>query len=478
MNIYWLRRDLRLIDNMALNQSLANDQTLAIYCLDQTLLFGKKSSSNRTQILLKSLIELAEKLTELGTKLLVISGKPEAIFYTLQDNNPTIQKLYFNEDYSPYSATRDDLVKQTLKTKLDILTYKDQVIFSGTEILKADSKPYTIFTAYKRKWLEKLQQFAISDFEPLITQNNFVSNTKISKLNLSGLKIINLVEFDASLPKNKQIALQGGERESRELLTKFTSSLIDQYSLTRNNLAEIGTSRLSVALKFGLISIRELVYNCLILAKTGNKESIKSWLNELIWREFYQMILSNFPEVTKQSFQVKYRKLSWEDNPNYIAAWKEGKTGYPIIDAAMRQLNLTGWIPNRARMIVAMFLTKDLLCDWKIGEEYFMQKLIDGDIAANNGGWQWSAGTGNDAAPYFRIFNPLAQAQRFDPEANYIKQFIPELKNLPAKIAISPWLISPLEEIKYEFSLEKNYHLPIIEHQLQRKRTLELYKTV
>ena len=265
-------------------------------------------------------------------------------------------------------------------------------------------------------------------------------------------------------------------------LTKFANQRIYQYQETRNRVDLDGTSRLSAAFHLGLISASQAVTLARRAlnksADPAHRKSAETWLNELIWREFYVSILYHFPHVHHQAFREPYRRIEWCDDPAGFTAWQQGLTGYPIVDAAMRQMNTTGWMHNRARMIAASFLVKDLLIDWKLGEEYFMRQLVDGDVASNNGGWQWTAGVGTDAAPYFRIFNPVLQSQKFDPEGNYIRKFVPELADVPQKFIHEPWKMTALDQQSYQVKLGDHYPLPIVDHSFARGRTLEAYGAV
>lgn len=419
--VVWFRRDLRLQDNAALYHALKeNESVLPIFIFDTEILDKLEEKGDlRVAFIHQSLTLMQKQLVDLGSTLLVLHGNPIEIFKEL-----TPKAVYTNHDYEPYARTRDTQVKEILESKgLAFKTFKDQVIFEKDEITKDDGKPYTIFTPYSRKWKSKLEE---STLESFATEKFFDHFKKIVPIALPTLKEIGFQETSFNFP---------------ERLVK--QSIVEQYDKQRNFPAIAGTTKLSVHLRFGTVSIRKL-------AQVAVKKN-ETWLNELIWRDFYHMILWHFPQVETKSFKPAYDKIEWRNNEKEFAAWCEGKTGYPIVDAGMRELNATGFMHNRVRMITASFLTKHLLIDWRWGEAYFAKKLLDFDLAANNGGWQWAASSGCDAAPYFRVFNPQLQTEKFDPKLEYIKKWIPE------------------------FGTEK-YPQPIVDHKLARERVLRVYK--
>jgi deoxyribodipyrimidine photo-lyase len=417
--VFWFRRDLRLTDNAGLYYALRQGNVLPIFIFDNQIL--KKlddKGDKRVQFIHHTLANLKIQLEEIGSSLLVLHGNPVELFKKI---NP--QAIYTNHDYESYARKRDEQVATILKKKDCILTtYKDQVIFEKGEVTKDDESPYTIFTPFSKKWKAKLTTFYYKSYP---TEKYYASFKKCNPLPFPSLAEIGFNETDVKFP----------ERSIKQ-------SIIEHYHNTRDFPAQPGTTRLSVHLRFGTVSIRKLVQIAL------KKNSM--WLNELIWREFYHMILWHFPNVEK-SFKPKYDRIQWRNNDQEFKAWCEGKTGYPIVDAGMRELNETGFMHNRVRMITASFLTKHLLIDWRWGEAYFAKKLLDFDLAANNGGWQWAAGSGCDAAPYFRVFNPYLQTKKFDPELKYIKKWVPE----------------------YDSSA---YPKPIVDHEFSRKRVLKVYK--
>ena len=362
---------------------------------------------------------LKQELEDLGTSLLVLHGDPAKLFKQVAP-----KAVYTNQDYEPYGQKRDEHVKKILEEKGVLFkTFKDQVIFDRDEVTKDDGSPYTIFTPYRRRWLSTLTPFYLKSYP---TEKYFHRFLKTRPLTFPTLKEIGFQPTGALFP----------ERVIRR-------SIIAKYDTQRDFPAIEGTSRLSVHLRFGTVSIRRLAH----LAVKANDV----WLNELIWREFYQMILWHFPHVATTSFKPSYDRIEWRNNPDEFNAWCEGKTGYPLVDAGMRELNETGFMHNRVRMITASFLTKHLLIDWRWGEAYFTKKLVDFDLASNNGGWQWAAGSGCDAAPYFRIFSPEIQTRKFDPEMKYVKKWVPEYGSM-----------------KYPHS--------IVEHRFARDRAIRVYK--
>ncbi len=425
INIMWFRRDLRLKDNAALYHALKSTHPVVpVFIFDRNILDDLEDKKDRrVEFIFDAIEEMQQKLLALKSTLDVHYGKPENVLEALFKKY-TIEKIFANEDYEQYAIDRDQAINTLLKKNGAALhLYKDQVIFHKKEVLKDDEKPYTVFTPYSRRWKEKLNDFYLKSYPTEKYFDNFFQQQEIKIPSLESM---------------------GFERCAKPFPSKdIEKSLIKNYSEERNFPAQHGTSKLSVHLRFGTISIRELA------AKTRNLSNI--FLNELIWRDFYFSILFHFPHVrNEKAFKPEYDKIEWLNDEADFQKWCEGKTGYPLVDAGMRQLNETGFMHNRIRMVTASFLTKHLLTDWRWGEAYFAKKLLDYDYAANNGGWQWAAGSGCDAAPYFRIFNPTLQMQKFDKEQKYIKQWVPE------------------------FGTDK-YPEPIVQHEFARKRALEAY---
>lgn len=430
--VHWFRRDLRLEDNAALYHALTSGiPVLSVFIFDTDILEELKdkeaelTEDKRLVFIHQTLSALKQTLNSFDTDLIVMHGKPIEIWKQLLQQY-TIQKVYTNHDYEPYANTRDTAIRQLLEEhQISFHTYKDQVIFEKDEVVKDDGKPYTVYTPYSKKWKSLLNDFYLKAYP---TQRYVANFLKIAeKSSMISLQEMGFKEVQENFP-----------------LKEISDTTIQHYPETRDIPSIRGTSRVSVHLRFGTISIRALARQA--LAAKGEK-----FLNELIWRDFYMMILHHFPKVVTRAFNEKYDKIVWRNHAAEFKAWCEGKTGYPIVDAGMRELNATGYMHNRVRMIVASFLTKHLLIDWRWGEAYFASKLLDFELASNNGGWQWAAGTGVDAAPYFRVFNPTLQTQKFDPDLKYIKKWIPEIDSL-------------------------EYARPIVEHSIARDRCLKTYK--
>ncbi len=422
--IFWFRRDLRLFDNNALFNALTGKYpVLPIFIFDPDILDKLSDKKDkRVEFIRQTLEQLNNVLKQNGSSIYVLHEKVEMAFDKLIEEY-SVREVYVNHDYEPYAINRDLTIKTQLESKnITFKTFKDQVMFEKSEVMKSDGTPYTIFTPYSRKWKEKFYQQ---------TPNNFPSELHFSSF-------YKYKEF--SIPSLNQIGFENTSLDLPEPI--ITEERIRNYQETRNLPAVEGTSQISIQLRFGTVSVRHLVK----LALEWNEQ----WLNELIWREFFMMILFHFPNVVSESFKKKYDKIQWRNNEKEFEAWCKGETGYPIVDAGMRQLNETGLMHNRVRMITAGFLCKHLLIDWRWGEAYFAQKLLDYELSSNNGNWQWAAGSGCDSAPYFRIFNPTAQTLKFDPKLKYIKTWIKDFR--------------------------VDYLLPVVDHEFGRKRALEVYK--
>jgi deoxyribodipyrimidine photo-lyase len=446
-SIWWIRRDLRLHDNTALEHALNNDKTVVpLFILDPALL--STPPANRDYFLFDALRSLDADLRKKGSRLIVRRGRPIQILRKLV-NEIDADLVSAEADYSPYAKKRDEEIGK----QLPLVTLGGLTVYPPQAVLKNDGTPYTVYTPFSRVWKSLPHPghpLTASDSLPPVPESIYSETIPESRT------------FDG-FPAN--------ERAARQRLDQFLSSEIFHYGDRRNMLAQDGTSRISPYLKFGLLSIREAVHRAhSLITDTENqteRSSCVTWLNELIWREFYFSILAHFPGVTKESFRENLRAIHWSDDKVALRAWQEGLTGYPIVDAAMRQLKQSGWMHTRARMITASFLTKDLLIDWREGERWFMHHLIDGDPASNNGGWQWTAGTGTDAAPYFRIFNPILQSKKFDPHGEYIRHWVPQLAHVSGDDIHAPWE-NP--------DLKLDYPAPIVDHSAAREHTRAAYK--
>jgi deoxyribodipyrimidine photo-lyase len=425
VNIFWFRRDLRLEDNAGLYHAL-NDKNpvLPLFIFDKNILNHLSDRSDRiVEFIHDAVSEIRQQLIGIGSAIDVIYNTPEEAFQSLTKKYQ-IEKVYTNHDYEAYARDRDAQIKNILaENNIELLTFKDQVVFEKNEVTKDDGKPYTVFTPFSRKWKLRLLEQGIKTYP---TQQLFKNFIPIAPIEMISLSEMGFTATKKSFPK----------KELDEVLVKHYSKQRDIPSIN-------GTSKMGVHLRFGTVSIRSLAIKSRNLSET--------FLNELIWRDFYHMILWHFPHVNHyKSFKPAYDQIQWRHDEKDFKNWCDGQTGYPIVDAGMRELNATGFMHNRVRMIVASFLCKHLLIDWRWGEAYFAQKLLDFDFAANNGGWQWAAGSGCDAAPYFRIFNPYLQTKKFDPDLLYIKKWVPEFEEL-------------------------TYPQPIVNHEFARKRCLEVY---
>ena len=426
VSICWLRRDLRLDDNAALYHALRHGEHVIPLFIFDTEILDKLSdrSDKRVQFIYETLINLQSQLKETGSTLLVKIGKPVEVWTELMAEWE-IKSVYTNHDFEPYALERDRQVADMLAIKeIPFHTYKDHVIFEKDEVTKDDGSPYTVFTPYSRKWMARLKPFYYKAYPTSKYHSNFYKT-----------------EIQFPIPSLESIGFQISETLYPEKVVK--ADVIKQYTEHRNYPALHGTSRLGLHLRFGTLSVRKLLAYAL--------DKNQTFVNELIWRDFYQQILWHFPHVATQAFKKEYDLIEWINDESQFQKWCDGMTGYPLVDAGMRELNETGFMHNRVRMLVASFLTKHLLIDWRWGEAYFAEKLLDFDLAANNGGWQWAAGCGTDAASYFRIFSPAAQLDKFDPQMIYVKKWVPEYGTA-------------------------DYPTPIVDHEMARKRCLEVYK--
>lgn len=426
MIAFWFRRDLRLEDNAALYHALKTGQeVMPVFIFDSLILEKLPRNDKRVQFIHETITDLAQKLKEIGAHLQVFYGNPTLIWQEIAEKMP-FTALYTNHDYEPYPQERDAEIAGFLSKKnITFHTYKDHVIFEKAEILSNEGKPYTVFTPYSRKWKATLNSFYLKSYPTEKYFAHFAQNPPIFS------PVPSLAEMGFEETKTTFPAYIPDEK------------IIQKYHETRDFPAQKGTTRLGLHLRFGTISIRKLAKIALAQNET--------YLNELIWRDFYAQILWNFPYVVGNAFKKEYDKIEWENDEKQFKKWCEGKTGYPLVDAGMRELNATGYMHNRVRMLVASFLCKHLLIDWRWGEAYFAEKLLDFELASNNGGWQWAAGSGCDAAPYFRIFSPEAQLEKFDKQLQYVRKWVPEF-GTPA------------------------YIRPIVEHKWARERCLATYK--
>lgn len=424
VSLFWFRRDLRLEDNKALNAALnSGNIVLPLFIFDQEILNKLEVNDARVAFIHQCLESINRKLTALRSGLSVYTGRPSDVFQKLLVEFD-LEAVYTNADYEPYALKRDSEIANLLgKHNIPLKTFKDQVIFEPNEVLKGDGQPYLVYTPYMKSWRAKLAQTAIT-IDSEFKGDNLIRRETFPWISLSELGL-----------EKSAIAVQNAD---------LSSSLIDNYQANRNTPSKSGTSRLGPHLRFGTVSIRKMVM-------LGLESKDDTFLKELVWREFFMQILFHFPHSSTQCFKPQYDRIEWRNNPEEFQKWCEGQTGYPLVDAGMRELNTTGFMHNRVRMLVGSFLCKHLLIDWRLGEAYFANKLLDYEMSSNVGNWQWVAGCGVDAAPYFRIFNPHTQIDKFDPKHQYIKKWVPELNEL-------------------------TYPLPMVDHKFARERCLNTYK--
>ena len=420
VSIFWFRRDLRLEDNKGLHEALqSGNKVVPLFIFDKDILESLPKNDARVTFIYQMLQKLDKELREYRSSLIIKKGKPLEVWRELIEEY-TIQRVYTNKDYEPYAIKRDKEIADFLTSKgIRFNAFKDQVIFEENEVLKNNGTPYTVFTPYKNKWLQNFS-------EKKDTQDFMID-------------FVNFYQFSSEFPPLASI----GFEESTIKVKPYNLSNSDLYDEVRDFPAEDKTSYLSPYLRFGLVSTRKMVR----FALTTNE----TFLSELIWREFFMQILYHFPKVVTQNFKQKYDAVPWRNNKEEFKKWCAGKTGYPMVDAGMRELNETGYMHNRVRMITAGFLCKHLLIDWRWGEAYFAEKLLDYDLSANNGNWQWAAGTGCDAAPYFRVFNPESQLKKFDKDLQYVRKWVKDFDEL-------------------------TYPQPMVEHKFARERAITTYK--
>ena len=470
--LFWFRRDLRVTDNAGLHHALTSARKVyCVFVFDRAILDGLPSTQDRrVEFIWESVAALKKSLNDLGGDLIVLHANADTAIAEWA-KKLGVHSVFTNEDYEPAAIARDERVRaQLAESGIGFQRIKDTVIFEKNEILTQAGGTYSVFTPYKNAWLKKLTESDLAAHPVAEYAAHLAKAERIDampSLESIGFKRTNL----------KSLGVKAGEFGAHTLLADFAAR-IEDYQEARDFPAVKGVSYLSVHNRFGTVSIREL--GSIAYAETLRKKNIgaETWLGELIWRDFYFQILYHHPHVAHSAFRPEYDAIQWPNDENLFAAWCDARTGFPIIDAAMRQLNQTGYMHNRLRMIVASFLTKDLLIDWRWGEKYFADQLIDFDLAANNGGWQWAASTGCDAQPYFRIFNPVTQSERFDARGKFIRRYVPELSNVPDKFIHAPWTMPSSEQAKCGALIGRDYPGPIVDHAVQRVKALALYKAV
>ena len=465
--LVWFRRDLRLDDQAALYHALKSArQVQAVFVFDTDILDALSTRHDRrVEFIHGCVAALKSELESLGATLHVLHGsaREKVVEFALKSG---VQAVFCNRDYEPFARARDKEVEARLAQHgIEFLAFKDQLVFECDEVLTQSGKAFGVFTPYKNAWLKKLDAFYLQPYP---------SRARLGRLKREPPSILmTLGQLGFSKTNLDELGIAPGSSGARKLFEGFLNR-IEVYRVARDFPAKKGPSYLSVHLRFGTISIRELAAT----AQGHGGAGAETWLSELIWREFYQQLLWHQPQLSEgRVYKAEFDQIAWPNPPGHFEAWCEARTGYPLVDAAMRQINQTGYMHNRLRMVAASFLVKDLLVDWRLGERYFAEKLIDFDLAANSGGWQWAASVGCDAQPWFRIFNPVTQSEKFDPQGRFIRRYLPELAALPDKFIHAPWLMP--ENVRRECGvlIGRDYPKPVVEHKLQREIALALFKT-
>lgn len=489
--IWWIRRDFRLTDNTALIAALNNaDEVIPLFVFDEVLTRSQRVRGVRLAWMLDALRVLSDDLAVRGSQLLFRRSDdiPGALVQIAQKTQANA--VFFHRDYGSYARKRDERVHAALQAiGIGVHDVKDLIIHEMDEVKSKTDKLYEVYTPYRNAWLDVPKPPAQGDPTSDSTTDQIKINETTTKMRgkliaiglASGLQadtIPSAESLNVALPDDP--IAQPGEAHALKRLEYFADRLLYNYGDSRNTPAEDGTAVISMYLHWGMLSPRAAYHTIMdALASThrqDDRENAMKWISELVWREFNYSLLARFPDLAKRNYRREYDGLQWENDVALFEAWQTGRTGYPIVDAGMRQLNTRGWMHNRLRLITSSFLIKDLLIDWRWGETYFMNRLLDGDLANNAGNWQWSAGTGTDAAPYFRIFNPTTQGQKFDGDGAYIRQYVPELKDVPGKFIHEPSRMSAAQQEQYRCVIGHDYPRPIVDHAIQRKRALELYE--
>ena len=478
-SLVWFRRDLRADDHTALHHALLRSKhVFCVFIFDTSILASLPRHDRRVAFIHGSLIDLDQQLRKLAgqeaTGLMVRQGEPTDCLQQWV-TELGIQAVFTHHDDEPYALKRDSAVKGALANLgTSFISFKDHVVFERSEILTQNGQPYGVFTPYKNNWLKKVTAADLAEKPVKPSVGQLAPIPEASRHPIPSLEEMGFESVDLSA-----LHIQAGASGAQLLLKDFVKR-ISLYQQTRDFPSVKGPSYLSVHLRFGTVSARRLARLAHPLAVKGDAGA-QTWLGELIWRDFYHQILHHHPRVVKQSFKPAYDEIVWEtgkEAKQLFAAWCEGRTGYPLVDAAMAQINQTGYMHNRLRMVVASFLVKDLGIDWRWGEQYFAQHLIDFDLAANNGGWQWASSSGCDAQPYFRIFNPISQSEKFDPQGKFIRRYLPQLATLPNDAIHAPWLAKPVVLAAAQVKLGETYPLPVVDHAKARLKTLMRYSVV
>ncbi|KAF0163746.1 MAG: deoxyribodipyrimidine photo-lyase [Rhodocyclaceae bacterium] len=463
--LVWFRRDLRVHDHAALHHALRKHQRVyCVFVFDTRILDPLPRRDRRVEFILRAVEEVAAALREMGGALIVRHGDPVVEIPRLAAELG-VDTVYANRDYEPAAIARDAEVKRRV-TSADFEDFKDQVIFDRAEVMTQSGTPFSVFTPYKNAWLKRL---APGDLQPWPVEE--LAGHLAPPHDAEALPTLQDLGFEAT--DLSELPLPAGMSGAQALFRDFTER-IDDYAAARDFPAIKGCSYLSAHLRYGTISIRQLA----AYAHAQSSRGAQTWLGELIWRDFYHAILWHHPRVATQCFKPACDALRWDVAPDLFAAWCAGRTGYPLVDAAMRQLAFSGWMHNRLRMVTASFLTKDLGLDWRQGEAWFAEMLLDFDLAANNGGWQWAASTGCDAQPWFRIFNPVTQSEKFDAEGRFIRRYVPELSRVPQKFIHAPWKMTTTEQAACGVRIGHDYPAPVVDHAAARARTLARFEAI
>lgn len=470
--IVWFRRGLRVRDNHALTEAVASaERVVSVFILDPVILTHPTTAPVRARFLFESLVSLDAELRRIGGRLILRHGQPlEELERLATETGATA--LFFGREYEPYGRERDEAVAAAMEKRgVAVTQTRDHLLHEPEAVMSRAGTVCTVFTPYKRVWFEQSAGVPVAAPERVVVPEGLHSEPIPELPETVGVR----TDYAGFAP---EVVVKGGEAEGAKWLTKFVDGCVGEYAAERNFPAHEGTSRLSAYLRSGVLSPRQVAHA--VRQKRDElpvtADGALTFLSEIAWRDFYYQILFHFPHVAKGAFKPAYDAVAWENDESLFAAWCEGKTGYPIVDAGIRQMNAQGWMHNRLRMITASFLCKDLLCDWRLGERIFMQRLVDGDQAPNNGGWQWAAGTGTDAQPFFRIFNPTSQGEKFDADGAYVKRWCPELAKVPTKFVHKPWELTEREQEAVGCVLGRDYPKPVVDHRIQRDKALQLYR--
>ncbi|KZZ82987.1 cryptochrome/photolyase family protein [Bacillus sp. SJS] len=468
--LVWFRRDFRLQDHLALSEALTyckknKSELVFVFQLNRRF-FQESENSLRLQYFMATVKDFGERCRKLGTELLIVEGDTDEAFQQVLKEHADAEAVFFNLDEAGYGKERDQKMRDWFKDReISVHSFQDAYIHGPNEVLKKDGSIYKVFAPYYKAWKQKdkpgVKKLSFDELGKYVRKTKQISKRAASEIEkLSG--------------GSESMDWKIGEKAARSQLKHFIEQALANYPDGRNIPFVKGTSLMSRYLKTGTISPRT-VFTAIAQAD-GEEDSKEAYIRELAFRDFYQMIYARHPETKNQEFLEAYRSIQWNQDDRMLQAWKEGNTGYPIVDAGMRQLNQEGWMHNRLRMITASFLTKDLMIDWRLGEEYFAAKLVDYDPGSNIGGWQWAASVGTDAVPYFRVFNPVTQSKRFDRDGEYIRKYVSELREVPSSYIHEPWKMSEEEQSKSSCMIGKDYPAPAVDHQEQRKKVINLFK--